>query len=67
MNSQRRALQNLRRLPQLADARWLESEDAEAACDVFESGLHRSLQPRKFRLHEPTSDSVTLAGRARRH
>lgn len=66
MNSQRRALQNLRRLPHLADVRWLGMHDDEvaAACDVTETVLRRVSAPRKFRLREPDGGA---AGRTRRH
>jgi hypothetical protein len=66
MNSQRRALQNLRRLPHLADVRWLGMQDDEVAtaCDVTEAGLRRPAEPRKFRLREARAES---AARARRH
>lgn len=69
MNSQRRALQNLRRLPHLADVRWLgvadeEIDEVAAACDVTEAGLRRPAEPRKFRLREAGAESAV---RARRH
>jgi hypothetical protein len=52
--NQRKAIQQLHRLPQLADRRWPAIlEDAETECDVIEPGLHRIGRPPKFKLKEP--------------
>ena len=67
MNAQRKAMQNLRRLPHLTDLRWLESDDVDAACDVIEPGLHRTAQPRKFRLQEAGMRPGKPVARTRRH
>jgi hypothetical protein len=66
--NQRKAIQQLRRLPHVADPQWPGIlEAAERDYDVIEPGLHRFGQPQKFKLKEPNPKTGAGPSRPRSH